>query len=44
VYAFSANNGAQTCIDCSGGNNGKITGLEGGTMMRNLQFAIRLDF
>jgi hypothetical protein len=44
VYAFSANNGATTCIDCSGGNNGHITGLEQGTNMRELQFAIRLDF
>jgi len=44
VYAFSANNGAQTCIDCQGGNNGKITSLEGGTTMRELQFALRLDF
>jgi len=44
VYAFSANNGASTCIDCQGGNNGKITGLEGGTTMRQLQFALRFDF
>ena len=44
VYAFSANNGAQTCIDCQGGNNGKITSLEGGTNMRELQFAVRFDF
>ena len=44
VYAFSANNGANPCIDCGGGNNGKITGLEGGTTMRQLQFAIRFDF
>jgi hypothetical protein len=44
VYAFSANNGANPCIDCQGGNNGKITGLEGGTSMRQLQFAIRFDF
>lgn len=44
VYAFSANNGATTCIDCQGGNNGKITALENGTSMRQLQFAIRLDF
>lgn len=44
VYAFSANNGANPCIDCQGGNNGKITGLEGGTTMRQLQFAIRFDF
>lgn len=44
VYAFSANNGANGCIDCQGGNNGKITGLEGGTSMRALQFAVRLDF
>lgn len=44
VYAFSANNGANGCVDCQGGNNGKITGLEGGTSMRALQFAIRFDF
>jgi hypothetical protein len=44
VYAFSANNGAQTCIDCSGGNNGKITNIEDGTNMRQLQFALRFDF
>ena len=44
VYAFSANNGANNCIDCQGGNNGKITGLEGGTSMRALQFAVRFDF
>jgi hypothetical protein len=44
VYAFSANNGANTCIDCPGGNNGKITGLEQGTNMRQLQFALRLNF
>ena len=28
----------------SGGNNGKITALENGTTMRQLQFAIRFDF
>ena len=44
VYAFSQNNGANGCIDCQGGNNGKITGLEGGTTMRQLQFAVRFDF
>src|SRR5450631_337190 len=44
VYAFSANNGANTCVDCQGGNNGKITGLEGGTSMRGLQWALRVDF
>ena len=44
VYAFSANNGANGCIDCQGGNNGKITALEGGTTMRQLQFAVRFDF
>jgi hypothetical protein len=44
VYAFSANNGATTCIDCQGGNNGKITNLEDGTTMRQLQFALRFDF
>ena len=52
VYAFSANNGANTCIDCSNlnslgvdtGTNGKITGLEGGTGMRQIQFALRFEF
>lgn len=48
VFAFSANNGANTCVDCPNAtpdkNNGKITGLEGGTTMRQLQFALRLDF
>jgi hypothetical protein len=44
VYAFSANNGASTCIDCTGGTNGDITSLEGGTTMRELQFALRFDF
>jgi len=44
VYAFGATNGAQTCIDCSGGNNGKITQLEYGSSMRQVQFALRFDF
>jgi hypothetical protein len=44
VYAFSGNNGANPCIDCQGGTNGKITDIEGGTTMRELQFAIRFDF
>jgi hypothetical protein len=44
VYAFSANNGANGCVDCQGGNNGKITNLEGGTTMRQIQFALRFDF
>jgi hypothetical protein len=44
VYNFSANSGGNTCIDCSGGNNGKITGLESGTSMRGLQWALRVDF
>jgi hypothetical protein len=44
VYAFSQQNGANGCVDCGGGNNGKITGLEYGTTMRQLQFAIRFDF
>ena len=48
VYAFSANNGANTCVDCQNtkpdSNNGKITGLEGGTNMRQIQFALRFDF
>ena len=47
VYAFSANNGASTCIDCTNGTNGTngfITSLEGGSTMRELQFALRFDF
>lgn len=44
VYAFSGNNGANPCIDCQGGTNGKITDIEGGTTMRELQFAVRLFF
>ncbi|HWZ82705.1 MAG TPA: TonB-dependent receptor [Terriglobales bacterium] len=44
VYAFSANNGGNTCVDCGGGNNGKITNIEDGTSMRQIQFAIRFDF
>jgi hypothetical protein len=44
VYAFSANNGAKQCIDCTGGTNGDITNLEYGTTMRELQFALRFDF
>ncbi len=44
VLAFSANNGANGCVDCQGGTNGKITGLEGGTGMRQIQFALRFEF
>jgi hypothetical protein len=44
VFAFSQNNGANSCVDCPGGNNGKITGLEGGTHMRQLEFAVRFEF
>ncbi len=44
VYAFSANNGSNPCIDCQGGNNGKITDIEQGTTMRELQFAVRFNF
>jgi len=44
VFAFSANNGANGCVDCQGGNNGKITQLEGGTHMRQIEFAVRLEF
>lgn len=45
VYAFSQNNGANGCIDCvTDQNAGKITGLEGGTSMRQIQFAVRFDF
>ena len=44
VYAFSQNNGLNGCVDCQGGNNGKITALENGSTMRELQFAVRFDF
>jgi hypothetical protein len=44
VFAFSQNNGANGCVDCPGGNNGKITALEGGTHMRQLEFAVRFEF
>jgi hypothetical protein len=48
VYAFSGNNGANNCIDCQNtkldSNNGRITDIEGGTTMRELQFALRLNF
>ena len=44
VYAFSGNNGANPCIDCAGGTNGKITDIEGGSSMRALQFALRFTF
>jgi Carboxypeptidase regulatory-like domain/TonB dependent receptor len=51
VYAFSANNGASTCIDCAAfdshgnpTNIGKITNIEDGSSMRQLQFALRFDF
>jgi hypothetical protein len=48
VYAFSGNNGANACIDCQnskpGSNNGRITDIEGGTTMRELQFALRFSF
>jgi hypothetical protein len=39
VYALPSN-----CIDCSGGSNGKIGGLEYGSSMRQIQFALRFDF
>lgn len=43
VYGFSANQGGSgTCLDCS--NNGRITNLEDGTTMRQLQFALKLNF
>ena len=44
VYNFSANSGGNPCIDCQGGNNGKITDIEQGTTMRQLQFAVRFNF
>ena len=48
VYAFSGNNGANACVDCQnvnlGDNNGRITDIEAGTTMRELQFAVRIDF
>ena len=48
VYAFSGNNGANNCVDCQntslGSNNGRITDIEGGSSMRALQFALRVNF
>ena len=48
VYAFSGNNGANACVDCANtavsSNNGRITDIEAGTTMRELQFALRLNF
>jgi hypothetical protein len=44
VYAFSANEGANPCIDTCGGNSGRITQLETPNSMRQLQFAVRFDF
>ncbi len=33
-----------TCIDCVGGDAGRITNIEEGTQMRNFQFGVRLSF
>jgi Carboxypeptidase regulatory-like domain/TonB dependent receptor len=33
-----------SCIDCHGTNDGKITALEFGAPMRQIQFALRFDF
>jgi hypothetical protein len=48
VYAFSGNNGANACIDCQNtavnSNNGRITDIEAGTTMREIQFALRFTF
>jgi len=48
VYAFSGNNGANNCVDCQNtalsSNNGRITDIEAGTTMRELQFALRFSF
>ena len=48
VYNFSANSGANNCIDCANvkasDTNGKITDIEGGTSMRALEFSLRFDF
>ena len=48
VYAFSGNNGANNCVDCQNSsltsNNGRITDIEAGTTMREIQFALRLTF
>ena len=48
VYAFSGNNGANPCVDCgnahANSSNGKITDIEAGTTMRELQFALRFNF
>lgn len=44
VYGFSSgDSGGGTCIDCTG-NNGKITNIEQGSSMRQLQFALKVIF
>jgi outer membrane receptor protein involved in Fe transport len=43
VYGFSANQSGGTCIDCTG-NNGKITDIENGSSMRQMQFAVKVMF
>jgi outer membrane receptor protein involved in Fe transport len=43
VLAFDGAQSGGLCIDCSG-TNGKITALEFGTTMRELQFALRFNF
>jgi hypothetical protein len=44
VYGFSSfQGGGGTCIDC-GGDNGRITDIESGTTMRQLQFGLKLSF
>ena len=39
----SGQGGGGTCVDC-GGNNGRVTDIEYGTTMRQLQFGLKLTF
>jgi hypothetical protein len=44
AYGFSSfQGGGGTCIDC-GGDNGRITDIESGTTMRQLQFGLKVLF
>ena len=44
VFNHPVLGGPNNCIDCQGGNNGFITGLQEGTSQRQLQIGFRLSF
>jgi hypothetical protein len=43
VLGFNSQQGNK-CIDCVGSDAGQVTSLEGGTSMRQVQFALRFTF